>query len=255
MKQFHKYPLPVKFINYYKERKSIELIIKFLQENKNTNLALSFGKDSMVILHMLYKYDLLDKLKLIMWNRSGFDAKETLELRNYVKTKYYIQNYDETFVKDYISYLDIENINISKKRCSFPDFVYNVLEMPRWKKMDEYDIDSTIIGLRIEESKGRKINFKLRGYSYYNKREKANILQPIIFWTTEDIFRYSFSENIPIHPVYYRSKEKGFDFMKERVNMLIDNDCAYLCDRIMKVKILYPNDYKDIISKIPQLRR
>lgn len=252
MNVFYDYPIPIPFFKNYIVKKSIDLISNFIQKNKNVALALSFGKDSMVLLHLLSVMGAINKIKLIMFNRSGFDAKETLALRDYVIFKYNINNYRETCVKNSFKYL---KFNESKKTCYFSDFVYNVLEKPRWNLMDKYEIDSTLIGLRNQESKGRKINFAMRGFEYYNKREKANILQPLARWTTEDIFRYSFSEKIPIHPVYNRSKKMGFNFTMERVNMLIDNDNAYLGDRISKMKILYPNDYNDIVEKIEFFRR
>jgi len=255
MNQFHKYPLPVKFTAIYKESKSIELIKDFLNKNDNVMLSISFGKDSMTLLHLLYKYKLLNKIKVVMFNNSGFEANETLLLRDYVLSFYGITNYKETFVDNFIDFINRNDIINQQTKKSFIDFTYNVLEIPRWKLMDDYGINGTIIGLRKQESKGRKINFILRGFSYYNKRELSNILQPIANWTTEEIFRYAYSENIPIHPVYNRSKGKGFDFMRERVNTLIDIDYSNYCDRIEKMRILYPDDYKRIINQIPELRR
>jgi 3'-phosphoadenosine 5'-phosphosulfate sulfotransferase (PAPS reductase)/FAD synthetase len=261
MKKFHKYPLPIKLFKnqiYHLEQKAITKIMECFRLCENIMLAISFGKDSMTILHLLYKYKLLSKhnIKLIMFNRSGFDAKETLALRDYVIKKYEIEKlYKETFVENYISFINIKDIINQKTRKCFSDFVYNVLEIPRWEMMDKYNINGTLIGLRKQESKGRKINYILRGNNYYNKREKSIICQPIVEWGTGDIFRYAYTENMPLHPVYDKAREKGFEFMRERVNMLLDINFSDMEDRIQKMKILYPEDFKIIVQQIPEIRR
>jgi 3'-phosphoadenosine 5'-phosphosulfate sulfotransferase (PAPS reductase)/FAD synthetase len=253
MKEFHNYPLKLRFHKKWLENKTVELCNNFIK-NHNTLLALSFGKDSMTILHILSKYDLLNKLKLVMWNNAGFEAEETLRLRNYVLEKYIINNYEETFVDNYKEFFkkDLKE-NIQKKHTGV-NFAYNVLEKPRWKIMDKYEINGTILGLRKEESKMRRINFYIRGESYYNKRELSDILQPIAKWTVIDIFSYAYSENIPIHPVYARSRKYELDFKKVRVNNLADINC-YQYGRIHVNKLLYPNEYNKILNEFPEIRR
>jgi 3'-phosphoadenosine 5'-phosphosulfate sulfotransferase (PAPS reductase)/FAD synthetase len=255
MKDFHQYPFPVKFLKYYLEKEVFNLCNDFINKNKNTMLALSFGKDSMTILHILSKYNLLNKLKIIMFNNSGFESDDTKLMINYVIDHYKIKNYIETNIDDPEKYIkmDIEN---SLKKGRMIEFAYNVLEKPRWAVMDKYNIDSTIIGLRKEESKGRRINYFLRGKEYYNKRELSNILQPIVNWKILDIFSYAYSEKIPLNSIYYKSKKFGFDYKKTRVNTLASLDATgYELDRVKVNQILFPKEFNSLLNKIPEIRR
>jgi 3'-phosphoadenosine 5'-phosphosulfate sulfotransferase (PAPS reductase)/FAD synthetase len=248
---FHDYPLKSEYFPEWKEKKTYELCKYFISRQKNVSLALSFGKDSMTILHILYKFNLLNKLKMVMWNSSGFDGKEILKLRDYVLKKYAIKNYVETKVENPEKYIDIKEI-FSHKKNTLIDFTYNVLEVPRWEAMDKKNIDGTILGIRKEESRTRAIHVCMRGYEYYNKRELARILQPIARWRTEEIFCYAYKENIPIHPVYNRAKEKQLDFLKQRVNTLIDLNLTCVI-RAFELKLLYPEEYNNIIKKFPEI--
>jgi 3'-phosphoadenosine 5'-phosphosulfate sulfotransferase (PAPS reductase)/FAD synthetase len=253
MKEFHQYPFSIKFIKKYFEIKTYKLCEEFLEKN-DAMLSLSFGKDSMTILHILFKYNLLNKLKIIMFNNSGFESNDLLRLRDYVLKKYNINNYEETFIDNYKEFFkkDLKE-NIQKKHMSV-NFVYNVLERPRWKIMDKYNINGTILGLRKEESKIRRINYYRKGIEYYNKRELSNILQPIVNWSTLDIFSYLYSENVPIHPVYFKAKQLKLDFKKIRVNTLSDINC-YQYGRIQINKLLYPEEYDIILREFPEIRR
>lgn len=255
MTQFHKYPHEVKFIKKHIEYEAYKLCKDFIEKN-NTMLALSFGKDSMTILHILYKFNLLNNLKLVMFNHSGFEARVHDDFKNYVCEKYEINNFIETKIDNPEKYIKIDIENSLKNKGRMVEFAYNVLEKPRWKIMDTYNINGTIIGLRKEESKGRRINYYLRGKEYYNKRELSNILQPIINWNILDVFSYAYTEKIPIMPIYYNAKKYGFDFKKMRVNTIASLDATgNEINRIQLNKILYPEEFRDLINKIPQIRR
>jgi 3'-phosphoadenosine 5'-phosphosulfate sulfotransferase (PAPS reductase)/FAD synthetase len=253
MNKFYQYPYPVKFLDKFFEENTYNLCKVFIEKYK-TVLSLSFGKDSMTILHIISKYDLLGKLELVMFNNSGFEANETLLFRDHVIKKYNIKNYDETFIENYKEYFEKDlNENLNKKNVGI-NFVYNVLEKPRWEMMDKYKINGSIIGLRKEESKIRKINYLRKGINYYNKREQSQILQPIVNWKILDIFSYAYTENIPIHPVYQRAKKLKLDYKKIRVNNLSDINC-YQYGRIQINKLLYPDEYNKIINEFLILRR
>lgn len=255
MLEFYQYPYPVRFMKKYLEKNAYNLCKDFIEKNR-TMLALSWGKDSMCILALLNKFNLIDKLKLIMFNNSGFESDETLRLRDYVIKKYKIKNYEETIVKEPEKFIKMDLKNSLKTRPVMVEFVYNVLEKPRWKMMDKYNIDGTIIGLRIQESKGRKFNYYKKGIEYYNKREKSNILQPLVKWKEFDVFSYLYTEKFPINPVYYRAKKIGFDYKKIRVNTIASlSVTGREINRIHLNKILYPKEFNYLLNKIPEIRR
>ena len=166
MDKFHNYGLYSDIAEtkgaYLSNTKAYEAFWMIKQEikDRSVSLALSFGKDSMTMLHLCHKHNLLKDIKIVMWNNSGMEYPDALDFRDYVLDYYNVDNFVETCPEDPFSYfLDKDVLNDSVMK----DFVYDCLEKPRWKKMDENEIDCTLLGLRNEESKARRINNYMRG--------------------------------------------------------------------------------------------
>lgn len=60
---------------------------------------------------------------------------------------------------------------------------------------------AVFLGLRGEESKGRKMNAWLRG-PIYERKDGGRICQPLSCWSGLDVFAYLFSRDIPILNIY-----------------------------------------------------
>lgn len=118
--------------------------------------------------------------------------------------------------------------------------------------MDAHQINGTIIGLRAEESRARKISARMRGKNYFNKREQAEILTPISWWQTPDIFEYAARENIPLHPYYAKALRYGKDRHRIRVNTPVDISFANQGDMII-LKREYPETYAKLGRYIPSI--
>ncbi|MCG8640914.1 MAG: phosphoadenosine phosphosulfate reductase family protein [Desulfobacterales bacterium] len=220
-------------------------LIKQEIKNQRVSMALSFGKDSMTMLHICHKYDLLKDIDLVMWNNSGMEYPDALEFRDYVLSRYDIPNYQETCPEDPFSYFRGVDILDKEKRN---DFVFDCLEKPRWEMMDQYDINCTLLGLRNEEARGRRINYCIRGNSYWNEREKAKIITPISLWKATDVFTYAAYENIPIHPHYGICERAGLPREEARVNFISDTD-GFNTGRIAKLMTVYPEYFALLASK------
>lgn len=184
-------------------------------QGKCVALALSFGKDSMTILHILYKYGLLDDCKIVMWNTT-LETKDTLALADYVAGMY-PANYVRTVPSEEELRDSLAKVEWDAK-APMGEMVYECIEKKRWAEMDKHGINATILGLRKTESKGRAMHGAVRGQSYWNKREKAQILQPIMNWKTSEVFQYAALEDIPLHPVYDILPKHGQDRMRVRLN-------------------------------------
>lgn len=59
----------------------------------------------------------------------------------------------------------------------------------------------TVLGLRNEESRGRRMNFLSRGFGY-TKRDGVRVLNPLSLWTGLDVLTYAHVNGIELLPVY-----------------------------------------------------
>ncbi|MDA8115744.1 MAG: phosphoadenosine phosphosulfate reductase family protein [Acidithiobacillus sp.] len=226
--------------------------IAALCQTHRVSLALSFGKDSMTLLHICHRFNLIDHISLIMWNNSGIESHDTLGMRDYVLSVYpemrsrYVETVPASDPYEYLAAFDGGSLK------PLSAFVSNCLEKTRWDKFDEYEIDGVILGLRKQESLVRLKNYRLRGERYYNKREEAVIITPLINWGVEHIFAYAASEGIPLHPIYGRSHRLGFDRGMTRVNTLASLDMARY-GAMVHVKMLYPDEFRQMCDRIPMI--
>jgi len=217
-----------------------------------TSLALSFGKDSMTILHILKKFNI--PAQIIMFNHSGIETPDTEELIAYTLKYYNIDNFVMTKPDKDILDFALQKIDVNAKH-PVRDFVYFCLEKPRWTAMDEHKINGCILGLRAEESIGRRKNFMFRGKEYYNKRELNQILTPVANWRTDEVYAYAALEHIPFHPIYKKiAKYKGKKFARHNTPI----DISFLHDgHLTFLKKEYPETfikYKKICSFVDAYR-
>lgn len=78
-------------------------------------------------------------------------------------------------------------------------------------ELKEYKIlNNAIQGIRRSESHKRAERYKEPIICrMYSKKEHANIILPILYWTNDDVKEFVTSENIPCHPLYYND-DGGF---------------------------------------------
>lgn len=233
-----------------KEECAARMMAEFV-EGQSVCLSLSFGKDSMTLLHIAAKHGLLGKLAMVMWNNPGIETKDTYAFRDYVVSQY---DLSAVFVETCPSAQTLAE-TLQKSDLSAPhpmrEYVYHCLEKPRWEAMDERGINGTIIGLRADESRGRKISARMRGQSYYNKRELAEMLTPLSWWNTGDIFEYAAKERIPLHPVYAKALKYGVQ--RHLVRLSTPFDLAFLqTGNFVWLKREYPEVYSQVRELLPQ---
>lgn len=255
---FHSYP-PHELIGAkvrrsqleYLARKAMEQIADFVG-SRTVALSLSFGKDSMVCLDLTCRAGLLDQVAMVLWCSSGIETPDTIAMRDYVVGRYGIERFVATVppldtVRDALAQADLS------ARNPIAEFVYQCLERPRWAAMDAHAIDGTILGLRASESKARRMNFLCRGDAYWNRREKAAILTPIVRWETRDVFEYCALHDVPLHPIYDLKQQYGFDRERIRLNTLFDLAFATQGDYVA-LKGLYPETYRQVAEIYPAIR-
>lgn len=236
------------------ERQSVEQLAAFV-ERRRCALALSYGKDSMVCLDLLHRHGLIDQVKLVMWNAIGIEPDETRAFRDHVLACYpfsaetaYVETYPDEITLD----LTLQAVDMDARHPTAA-FVLECLEKPRWRTMDEHEIDGTILGLRQDESRGRRMNIARQGTEYWNQREIAEICLPVARWTTRDIYEYTASRGVPLHPIYHRLPALGFDRDRVRLSSSVDVSQRSRGQHVA-LRRLYPETFAAIARRIPAIR-
>ncbi len=154
-------------------------------------VAVSFGKDSMVVLHLALQVDPKFPVFSVM---TPFKPKETLKYKDEMSKLWQlnIRTYMETFVGENF---DLYNTN--------PDACCQTYKVePTRKAIEEMGLVAWITGLRRTEGRTRT------NYDYVEARNSLVKINPILDFTELDVWRYLATNNIPVNPLYaygYRS--------------------------------------------------
>jgi len=167
---------------------SKEIIRKALKEYGKVRLACSFGKDSMVVLHLALQVDRDIDVFAVM---TPYKPIETFEYMDKMKREW------ELNLTEYTS----DEIVPDKLYKTNPNKCCEILKVePTKKALEGYD--AWITGLRNDEGETR------RGYKEIEKHDTITKINPILNWSEREIWVYMAINGIPPHPWYklgYRS--------------------------------------------------
>ena len=167
---------------------SKKIIEDSLKKYKRIAVACSFGKDSIVVLHLALQIKPDIPVFTVL---TPFKPKETFEYKDKM-TKLWNLN-----IKVYMS----------KKKVPYgfwktnPDECCRILKVEPTKEAVK-NLDAWISGLRSTEGRTRK------DYKEIEKIGNLVKINPILNWTELDVWRYIAINQIPVHPWYkkgYRS--------------------------------------------------
>jgi len=166
---------------------------QLIKEHKEQKVAVacSFGKDSMVVLHLALQVDPQFPIFSVM---TPFKPKETLQYKNYMTNlwRLNIRTYMDSFVGEQFN-LYYTNPDACCQR-------YKV--EPTRRAIHELGLTAWITGLRRTEGRTR-IN-----YDFVEERDGLVKVNPILDFTETDVWRYLAINQIPVNPLYaqgYRS--------------------------------------------------
>lgn len=120
----------------------------------------------------------------------------------------------------------------------------------------EHKFDGSINGMRAEESKGRRINRKVRGRAYRLKVDGKEMVQPIVDWQARDVFAFCLEHGLPICD-HYRLAYERFGLSPESPNSRVD--CVIVPDEIAcngtyaMTRQLYPELWRQLVAARPDL--
>ena len=221
-------------------------------------VACSFGRDSMIVLHMVKSIcDEIKKDYKVIWNDTGVEYPEQYIFNKKIIKEWNLENHlivakseDWTFwkVKDTygmpIAPRDSRNreMQLATQSCC-----YHLKKQPTKKALKEFKGKDILYltGLTAQESMNRKASAKRYGDYFYSSSWKHQKCHPILWWNDEDIDNYIKENNIPLCDIYsYTNIE----------NYKIRNGC-WCCPQAWKfgkgkfLKAYYPKLYEFLITK------
>jgi len=209
-----------------KEKIAIEDIKSFAKKNK-CYASVSWGKDSTVLAHLVYR-SCVD-IPLFHIRQIPTENPHTREVRNIFLKKYNIRYFEG--IADYrnISMKLVESEQEKMKDKMF----YKQFRIFSTKNGNHY-----MSGIRRDESVGRKFRII--------KGSKISIsLAPIGQWSLQDIFSYLLYYNLPVHPNYAMLGAGIWERKRVRVDELMGERGNASGRREWEMEY-----YKDILMKI-----
>ncbi|MBK5114307.1 MAG: phosphoadenylyl-sulfate reductase [Candidatus Heimdallarchaeota archaeon] len=183
LKKSHKEPIKNTIVDKIDHAKQI--ISDAVKEyGDEVEVACSFGKDSMVVVHLALQVKPDIRIFSVM---TPFKPQETFEYKDKM-----IQYYNLNIVE----YMSKETVDPDLPKTD-PDECCRILKVEPTKEAVK-DLQAWICGLRNTEGRTRK--------DYKEIEEKGGLIKinPILNWTELDIWRYLAINSIPIHPFYAR---------------------------------------------------
>lgn len=183
-----------------KVKQALDFIREYAKKYKKVAILSSWGKDSLVALHLVIQ--VLPDIPVVFIDTT-FKPKPTYDLMEWLikNWKLNVKIYKSKFLenKEFM-----ETIVLGPKLWKTnPDECCQIFKVePTQKAVKDLGLEAWFSGLRATESEKRKIFTKV------HRQDNFVRLHPIHDWTEADIWRYMACYNIPVHPYYkegYRS--------------------------------------------------
>lgn len=183
-----------------KVKEALDFIRKYAKKYKKIAVLSSWGKDSLVVLHLVLQ--VCPDIPVIFIDTT-FKPKATYEIMEKLKKEWNLnlRIYTSAFIKDKQFMQDI--VLGPKLWKTNPDECCEIFKVePTRRAVRELKLDAWFSGLRATESEKRALFTKV------HKQGDFIRLHPLHDWTEADIWRYIACYNLPVHPLYkegYRS--------------------------------------------------
>jgi 3'-phosphoadenosine 5'-phosphosulfate sulfotransferase (PAPS reductase)/FAD synthetase len=250
-----------------KEQEALKLIEEVLLKYDKPVVACSWGKDSIVVLHMVKKVaDKLNKRFDVLWNNttvhypSVYKLKEKLEKEwnlNIVETKPSMTFWEITEEYGYPGIHSSDRSDKANAACC-----YNIKKKPTKKAIKENKWDLYFDGLTAYESDRRFMNITEYGLSHHHKTFNLQKVHPVGWWRVKDIWEYIEKYDIPYPDVYdneigkYSKLGYSVDRQGHMTDRAIRNGC-WCCtlalkhspEKMEQLREYYPKLWKTLMDK------
>lgn len=236
----------------------MELVERAIKEHDLAVIACSFGRDSMVVLHMVVQEcKKQGKEFKIIWNDTGVEYPEQYKFNKRIIKEWNLEDnliiaksedWDFWRIKKEfgmpIAPRDSRNREMQQATQSC---CYHLKKKPTKEVLKTLKGVNYVYftGLTAQESMNRKASAKRYGNYFYSKSWNHQKCHPILFWNDEMIDKYLSGNKIPLCEIYEWTEIDGYK---------IRNGC-WCCPQAWKfgkgkwLKRYYPKLYKYLITK------
>jgi phosphoadenosine phosphosulfate reductase len=220
--------------------------IESAAEKGRIGVSFSGGKDSLVTLHLVRS--VFKHAPAALFD-SGVELPETLELA---------RHYDAEIISARLSYLEIARYagewgypHPVDAGCPF-DLKAILIDEPSETFVVRNRLSVCAIGLRGQESRGRKMNAVTRG-TLYQGQDRTWYLCPLQFWTVEDVWGYIAQHELRYHSIYDAMDRLNIPRCDQRLGMSMGT-IGLSHGRMSVFKRVAPEHFARLAAEFPKLR-
>lgn len=167
-------------------------------------VGVSGGKDSVAMAHIVAQHC----RPIIIYNDSGLEMPESIDVVRSLA--------DRLGLDVHIARGDAIGLELSGQRN------YDAIVKPVRTAIAELGIGLEFVGLRMCESRNRRMLIGRYGPIHQSRRWGCLVAWPMRYWTGAAVFAYLDEYNLPVHPAYMRQGIKDRNEM--RVSWAYDPD-------------------------------
>ena len=195
-----------------------DLVEKAIKRHSNRlSVSCSFGKDSMVVLHMALK--IKPDIKVLFAN-TGVEFPETIKFKNKMVKELNLNYYETKPIKTFWQCIDEYGFPTfrGKGTSRSPKCCIYSKEKPMINLQKELKVVAIFTGLMAEESRQRKLTMmrydnkkapnmwhdsvEFCGQRWWSKHDGMWKYHPIAYWKESEVFDYIKNNDIPLNEVY-----------------------------------------------------
>lgn len=192
-----------------KLRYSQGLVRKALRRFKNPAVACSFGKDSMVVLHMVRQNR---KTIKVLWNNTLVEYPDTYQFARHIIAEWELDCIEAkpkvTFwqiVEEFGFPIHTRNSKGRKQLAAYK-CCDGLKKKPTVAALRRIDCDVYFTGLTRHESSLRELSARQYGDFFYSKKWGHWKCHPLQNWTNDDIWQYIREFELPYNPLYDKNE-------------------------------------------------
>jgi len=229
-------------------------LVKLYAHNEHACVSCSFGKDSMIVAFLALEEN--PKIPIVFEN-TLIEFPETIKLRDKI-----VDDWNLNFVelRPKTTFFKVNDMILERKlrlddgRKHSNICCYHLKEKPfsLWRKANSCTRSFT--GITALESRHRMFVACKKGMDYYSIRSGFAKVHPIMFWTSEEVWRFTKENSIPINEAYAKygidrigcmwcMSHKGW---REQIFKINPKMYAFLMQRYRKTPILDSFNREDI---------